>query len=123
MSDLGSWCTIESDPGIFTQLIEDMGVHGVEAEEIWDLDLLTDPNTYGLVLLFKYSSSEPEVKDAGIPSDFVEGLYFARQVIPNACASMALLAILLNSDIQLGDNLSEFKAQVASFDAEVPFVG
>jgi hypothetical protein len=44
-------------------------------------------------------------------------------VITNACATQAILGVLLNNDqLSLGEELSSFKEFTRDFDAEVPFL-
>jgi ubiquitin carboxyl-terminal hydrolase L5 len=53
-------------------------------------------------------------------SSRLENIFFAKQVINNACATQAILSILLNathSDINLGSTLTDFKDFCSSFDA------
>jgi len=130
-SGSGQWCTIESDPGVFTSLIESFGVKNAELTELWSLDDDTlaslGSTVYGLIFLFKWQGNDGmsgETKcltgDA-IPSD----LYFAKQVTTNACATQAILSVLMNvSDVStkqddhklvLGKDLSTLKQFSASF--------
>ena len=48
------------------------------------------------------------------------GIFFANQVIPNACATQAILAVLLNTpEIELGATLTEFKSFSGDFAPDV----
>jgi len=63
-----------------------------------------------MIFLFKYirnSGYNPKVL-----SDYHEDLYFPKQVIVNACATQALIGILLNNDdkLEIGHDLTEFKS-------------
>jgi ubiquitin carboxyl-terminal hydrolase L5 len=64
---------------------------------------------YGLIFLFKYiqnSGYEPKIL-----TEHDEDLYFPKQVIINACATQAILSILMNIDdkVAIGQDLNEFK--------------
>ncbi|KAI9244685.1 ubiquitin carboxyl-terminal hydrolase [Phascolomyces articulosus] len=122
MSEAGNWCLIESDPGVFTELISGMGVRGVQVEEIWSLDESTMEQLkpiLGLIFLFKWqgaSGSEPTVTSTGQPEAATDHIFFANQVIQNACATQAILSILLNrDDIELGQELRNFKEFTGDF--------
>jgi ubiquitin carboxyl-terminal hydrolase L5 len=131
------WCTIESDPGVFTELLETLGCEHVQLEELWTLedDSLqalrdaTDNQVYGLIFLFQWGhGKQPErpqsVTGMSTAHDIPEDLFFAHQVTTNACATQAILSVVLNattndtdssSGIQLGKVLSEFQSFTKDF--------
>ena len=113
-----SWCTIESDPGVFNALINEIGVENVQVEEVYSLDSTEQrkEKSHGLIFLFKWRS---EVDDRPIidPSD--TSVYFARQVVNNACATQAILSVLLNAEqVRLGESLDSFKSFTYELDSE-----
>ncbi|KAK9454657.1 ubiquitin carboxyl-terminal hydrolase [Dipodascopsis uninucleata] len=123
------WNTIESDAGVFTELVESLGVKSVELDELLSLDaddLRALAPIYGVIFLFKWiGNSAADGDDAG-PADGTydpaaeENLFFAHQKIQNACATQAILSILMNRpEITLGSALKDFKEFVSSFDADL----
>lgn len=123
MSDsAGNWCLIESDPGVFTELIREFGVEGAQVEELWSLDADSFKNLepiHGLIFLFKWVQDN-EPAGSIVQDTRLEKIFFTKQVINNACATQAILSILLNcdhDDIKLGKTLTDFKEFCQSFDA------
>jgi len=143
MSESSNWCTIESDPGVFTSLIESFGVVNAQLTELWSLDddsltniVNSHGSVYGLIFLFKWQSQqEPtaltdsedrmNIRQPLVGDDAPPDLFFAKQVTTNACATQAILSVLLNTDtstddvegkLELGTTLSSLK----SFAAPLP---
>eukprot|EP00397_Hematodinium_sp_SG-2012_P059632 GEMP01076685.1.p1 GENE.GEMP01076685.1~~GEMP01076685.1.p1 ORF type:complete len:362 (+),score=55.67 GEMP01076685.1:26-1111(+) len=117
---MGDWGTIESDPAVFTQLVHKFGSKGLRVIEIYSLEDLETiiPKVHGLVFLFKWDGEMASSKD---PLPFgPEGLFFAKQVIQNACATQAILSVILNAeDAKLEENLVNFKAFTSQLDPEM----
>ncbi|KAF8975673.1 hypothetical protein BGZ46_008929 [Entomortierella lignicola] len=123
--DAGNWCLIESDPGVFTGLIKGIGVNGVQVEEIYSIDKETLEDlkpVHGLIFLFKWEGHNPaNAPGSQAPIEYdSSSVFFAKQVINNACATQAILSVLLNSStIDLGEELTNFKSFVSDFPAEL----
>jgi len=94
-------------------------VKGVQVEEIYALDkdmIEALRPVYGLIFLFKYQF---EHKDTREPCE-APNVYFAKQVINNACATQAILSVLFNApEINLGQQLQSFKQETFTFPADV----
>ncbi|XP_060713646.1 ubiquitin carboxyl-terminal hydrolase BAP1 isoform X1 [Tachysurus vachellii] len=121
------WLELESDPGLFTLLVEDFGVKGVQVEEIYDLQSKCQSPVYGFIFLFKWIEERRSRRKVStlvdetsvIDDDIVNDMFFAHQLIPNSCATHALLSVLLNcSGVELGSTLSRMKAFTKGFSPE-----
>jgi ubiquitin carboxyl-terminal hydrolase L5 len=134
------WCLIESDPGVFSELLRGYGVLGVQVEEVISLDKdtlsLLKP-VYGLIFLFKCdddkeknsklkSSSTATLPSGGtvLTGDMLpHDVFFARQVVHNACATYAIANLVGNlgsavadPPIELGDIFHRFLDFTATMD-------
>lgn len=120
--NIESWLELESDPGLFTLLIEDFGVKGVQVEEIYDLSKNLDNSIFGFIFLFKWMERKNKRSKASAldsnsfyvtDPNIVNNMFFAHQIVPNSCATHALLSILLNSKenkyFNLGEVLTKFQ--------------
>ncbi|TLS25352.1 hypothetical protein PpBr36_07526 [Pyricularia pennisetigena] len=125
----GGWNTIESDAGVFTYLLEELGVKGVQFEELLTLEpesLASLHPVYGVIFLFKYPTDQPYRAEKPLDGDFDHDaaddgtLFFASQTIQNACGTQALLSVLLNrtADVEIGPALSDFREFTMPLPAE-----
>ncbi|RPB13171.1 putative ubiquitin carboxyl-terminal hydrolase 2 [Morchella conica CCBAS932] len=112
--------------GVFTYLVENLGVKNVQFEEMISLDaysLKQQSPVYGVIFLFKYPVGEKktdEAVDGQYDFEASENIFFANQTIQNACATQAILSVLLNrGDLQVGDSLRDFREFTQAFPAEL----
>ena len=133
----GGWCTIESDLGMLTNLFKCLGVRGVDTTELWSLDNKSLRSLISNQIEFTSSSSSSSAMQAtmiivskrtiqGDPTtvrveDVPPGLFYTRQVNHNACASQAMILILLNSEgVVEGEKVVEIKSRERETTAAKP---
>lgn len=74
-----------------------------------------------MIFLFKWTKDD-DPSGSIVQDSRLEKIFFAKQVIENACATQAILSILLNCrhpDLKLGTTLSELKDFCQGFDANM----
>ncbi|KAH0809163.1 ubiquitin carboxyl-terminal hydrolase calypso [Tenebrio molitor] len=120
------WLELESDPGLFSLLLEDFGVKGVQVEEIYDIHKPLDGPVYGFIFLFRWmeerrsrrkivEQTEVFVRD----EEIVNEIFFAQQMVPNSCATHALVSVLLNcADLHLGTTLERLRTHTRGMSPE-----
>jgi len=80
---------------------------------------------FGLIFLFKWTPGTDTSLGQRTPLTTDEtppDLFFARQVTTNACATQAILSVILNAEhkgVDLGSTLSEFKSFTTTFPPEL----
>ena len=121
------WLELESAPGLFSLLLEDLQMPLIQVEEIYDLSSISSP-VYGFIFLFKLISGrksrrklllEDNIEYLMEDSEVVRNMFFAHQIVPNSCATHSLLSVLLNSDeIELSENLQRLKDFTKGFNPE-----
>lgn len=121
---------------MFTQILQDIGVHGAKVAELYSLDAqeaLLLPPVYGLIFLFRWVDQDEGEETAALndtvsdlsPTDSIQSPWFASQVTDNACASIALLNIILNADDSQNSNqvdIGEYLRQFREFTADLNHV-
>ncbi|CAG8562541.1 13360_t:CDS:2 [Ambispora leptoticha] len=118
MSDTGDWCLIESDPGVFTELIRKFNVEGIQVEEVWSLDEQTLEDlkpVYGLIFLFKWqggNDSSQHHPDADL--NINEQVYFAKQVAIEFILSTLIDRYLIENNS--AEDLDAFREFTKEFD-------
>ncbi|XP_072949261.1 ubiquitin carboxyl-terminal hydrolase calypso [Epargyreus clarus] len=120
------WLELESDPGLFTLLLEDFGVKGVQVEEIYDLHKPLESPVYGFIFLFRWIEERrsrrkfvEQIESFVRDEETINNIFFAQQMVPNSCATHALLSILLNCpNLHLGETLSRLKHHTIGMNPE-----
>ncbi|BEJ12135.1 hypothetical protein CspHIS471_0205950 [Cutaneotrichosporon sp. HIS471] len=131
MEDPSGWSLTESDPQVFSELLRNLGVQGLQVDDLYSLDADTLAQLkpiHALIFLFKWVGQGGGDDAAGVEIEPSEaGVWFANQVINNSCGTIAALNAVMNiPEVQAGtesigigselNNLREFGAGMSSMD-------
>ncbi|KAI1751084.1 cysteine proteinase [Xylaria castorea] len=105
------WVELESEPAFFNAMLQDLNAKTLKVQEVLALDKMTLaelPNPiYGLIFLYEWTN-EDESHEAR--QDCPTNLWFGNQTTANACATVALMNIIMNAHaVKFGPELEEFR--------------
>ncbi|KXS99431.1 hypothetical protein AC578_8135 [Pseudocercospora eumusae] len=103
------WVEMESEPAFFNVMLKEMGVRGVQVQDVLDLHMLPimPQPIHALIFLFRY---KPQDEADNYTGSDQQHIWFANQVPSFACASVALLNIVNNIPaLTMGPELRNFK--------------
>jgi len=118
------WSLTESSPEVFTAILQDIGVKGLQVDDVYSLDpgtLAQLQPIHALIFLFKWvgRTAEPGGPESGLMTGGVDGVYFANQVITNSCGTLAAINAVMNippqpspypgESIELGPMLTDLR--------------
>ncbi|XP_053324612.1 ubiquitin carboxyl-terminal hydrolase isozyme L5 isoform X3 [Spea bombifrons] len=110
----GEWCLMESDPGVFTELIKGFGCQGVQVEEIWSLEQEHFEDlqpVQGLIFLFKWQPGE-EPAGSVVCDSRLDTIFFAKQMKGLALSNSEVIRQVHNSFAR--QQMFEFDAKSTS---------
>ncbi|KAK8136432.1 hypothetical protein PG984_004372 [Apiospora sp. TS-2023a] len=117
--EFAGWVEIESEPAFFNAMLQSFGAPSFQIRELWGLDpealaFLPRP-VHGLIFLYQYNEDDEDEDMAEKREECPDGLWFGNQTTTNACATVAIMNILMNAaDPGFGPELTEFKAATAN---------
>ncbi|KZT61994.1 hypothetical protein CALCODRAFT_490546 [Calocera cornea HHB12733] len=125
MSDESGWSLTESDPAVFTALLQSLGCSTLIVDDLWTLDdpelLASLQPIHALIFLFKWigggeEEEGGELKGGGRYDEDFPG-FFAHQVVNNACATIAVLNGVFNvPSVPMGADLTMLREFSAGMD-------
>ncbi|KAI1363524.1 ubiquitin carboxyl-terminal hydrolase [Xylaria arbuscula] len=107
------WVELESEPVFFNTMLQNLGAEKLKVQEIFALDsqelaALPQP-VYGLIFLYEYTNEDESNESR---QECPDGLWFGNQTTTNACATVALINIIMNvHSVKFGTELEEFRVK------------
>ncbi|KAI0098441.1 cysteine proteinase [Daldinia grandis] len=111
--EYGGWVELESEPGFFNAILQELGAKDFKVQEVYSLDPeileFLPKRVHGLIFLFQYDGSDEPSNQAN-RQECPDYLWFTNQTSANACATVALMNIIMNAqDVTLGTELQKFR--------------
>ncbi|KAI1498430.1 cysteine proteinase [Biscogniauxia marginata] len=110
------WVELESEPAFFNAMLRELGANDFKVQEVFGMDEFTldelPKPVHGLIFLYQYTDADESSESR---QDCPDNLWFGNQTTANACATVALMNIIMNAkDVKFGAELQEFKESTKS---------